>query len=212
MGAGDPVLRMFLPDEVEALIALGELDQAEAYLEPFERSASELHRQWAVAAAARCRGALEGARGACPEALAALERALAAHDLAGMPFERARTLLVAGEVHRRFRQRGKARELLEAAAAAFDDLGAPLWSARARAAMARVGRPGSDGRALTATERRLAELAASGLSNHEVAERAFVSVKTVESNLTRVYRKLGVRSRVGLANALRGAAGESPHT
>jgi DNA-binding CsgD family transcriptional regulator len=211
MGAGDPVLRMFLPDEVEALIALGELDQAEAYLEPFERSASELDRQWAVAAAARCRGALEATRGARPEALAALERALAAHDLAGMPFERARTLLVAGEVHRRFRQRGKARELLEAAAAAFGDLGAPLWSARAQAAIARIGRPGSDGAALTATERRLAELAASGLSNSEVAERAFVSVKTVESNLTRVYRKLGVRSRVGLANALRGAA-DSPHT
>ena len=79
-------------------------------------------------------------------------------------------------------------------------------------ALERVGRPGSAQDALTETERRLAELAASGLSNHEVAERAFVSVKTVESNLTRVYRKLGVRSRVGLANALRGTAGESPHT
>ncbi len=212
MGAGDPVLRMFLPDEVEALIALGELDQAEGHLEPFERSAGELHRQWAVAAAARCRGALEGARGARTEAFAALERALAAHDLAGMPFERARTLLVAGEVHRRFKQRRRARALLEEAVSAFDSLGAPLWSAKARAALGRVGRPGSARDALTETERRLAELAASGLSNHEVAERAFVSVKTVESNLTRVYRKLGVRSRVGLANALRAGAGDPPRT
>ncbi len=212
MGAGDPVLTMFLPDEVEALITLGELDRAEAYLEPFERLAGATDRQWAVAAAARCRGALEGARGARLEAFAAFERALEAHDRAGMPFERARTLLVAGEVHRRFKQRRKARALLEEAVSVFESVGAPLWSARARGALERVGRPGAAHDALTETERRLAELAASGLSNHEVAERAFVSVKTVESNLTRVYRKLGVRSRVGLANALRGAAGESPHT
>ena len=70
-------------------------------------------------------------------------------------------------------------------------------------------RPAAGGEALTETERRLAELAASGLSNQEVAARAYVSVKTVEANLTRVYRKLGVRSRVGLANALREAGGES---
>jgi DNA-binding CsgD family transcriptional regulator len=212
MGAGDPVLTMFLPDEVEALIALGQLDRAEGYLEPFERRAGELERDWAIAAAGRCRGALEGARGASAEAFAALERALEAHDRAGMPFERARTLLVAGEVHRRFKQRRKARELLEAAAAAFAGVGAPLWAAKARSALDRVGRPGTaDGANLTETERRLAELAAAGLSNSEVAERAFVSVKTVESNLTRVYRKLGVRSRVGLANALRAAADEPPH-
>jgi DNA-binding CsgD family transcriptional regulator len=208
MGAGDPVLTMFLPDELEALIALGELDRAEAALGPFERRAVELERDWAVAAAGRCRAALEGARGARGAAFAAVERALEAHDRTPMPFERARTLLVAGEVHRRFKQRRKARDLLEAAAAAFDEVGAPLWSARARAALARVGGPGPAGDALTETERRLAELAASGLSNHEVAERAFVSVKTVESNLTRVYRKLGVRSRVGLANALRATADE----
>lgn len=210
MGAGDPVLTMFLPDEVEALIALGRLDRAEGYLEPFERRAGELERDWAIAAAGRCRGALEGARGARAEAFAAFEHALDAHDRTTMPFERARTLLVAGEVHRRFKQRRRARELLEEAASTFDRVGAPLWSARARAALERVGRPGSDGQPLSATERRLAELAASGLSNHEVAERAFVSVKTVESNLTRVYRKLGVRSRVGLANALRSAADEPP--
>ena len=63
-----------------------------------------------------------------------------------------------------------------------------------------VRRRGSDG--LSDTERRVAELAAAGLSNHEVAQRAFLSVKTVEANLTRVYRKLGVRSRVELANVI----------
>jgi DNA-binding CsgD family transcriptional regulator len=209
MGATDPVLRVFLPDEVEALVALGELELAEEYLEPFERDAGELERAWAIAAAGRCRGALEAARGAPAEALAAFARALAAHDAVDMPFERARTLLLAGDAHRRFRQRGRARVLLEEARAVFDELGATPWSERAREAIARLGRPGSGGEALTETERRLAELAASGFSNQEVAARAFVSVKTVEANLTRVYRKLGVRSRVGLANALRETGGDS---
>jgi DNA-binding CsgD family transcriptional regulator len=209
MGATDPVLRMFIPDEVEALVALGELDLAEEYLAPFERDAARLDRAWAVAAAGRCRGALEAARGARAEALAAFERALAAHAAVEMPFERARTLLLAGDAHRRFKQRGRARKLLEEARGTFEELGATPWAARARDAIGRLGRPGTGGEALTETERRLAELAASGLSNQEVAARAFVSVKTVEANLTRVYRKLGVRSRVGLANALREAGGES---
>jgi DNA-binding CsgD family transcriptional regulator len=209
MGPTDPVLRMFLPDEVEALVALGELDLAEEYLGPFERDAAGLDRAWAIAAAGRCRGALEAARGARTEALAALERALAAHAAVEMPFERARTLLLAGDAHRRFKRRRRARELLDEARATFEELGATPWSARAREAIGRLGRPGTGGPGLTATERRLAELAASGLSNQEVAARAFVSVKTVEANLTRVYRKLGVRSRVGLANALR-EDGEEP--
>jgi DNA-binding CsgD family transcriptional regulator len=209
MGPTDPVLRMFMPDEVEALVALGELDLADGYLAPFERSAAELEREWAVAAAARCRGALEAARGARIEALGAFDRALAAHAAVPMPFEWARTQLLAGEAYRRFKQRGRARELLEDACATFEALGAPAWSARARADLARLGIPGAGGDDLTEEERRLDELAAPGLSNHEVAARAYVSVKTVEANLTRVYRKLGVRSRVGLANALREAAEES---
>ncbi len=203
MGASDPVLMTFLPDEVEALIALGELDRAEAHLLPFEARAAELERAWAQAAAARCRGYLHAARGEPEQAMSAFERALAAHDGTAMPFERARTLLLAGQAHRRFKQRRRARDTLEEALDSFERLGAPLWAARAKGELARIGLPSSEDDELTETERRLAQLAASGLSNHEIAERAFVSVKTVEGNLTRAYRKLGVRSRVGLANALR---------
>lgn len=202
MGAGDPVMASFIPDEVEALVALGEVDRAEEYLAPFERSSGELDRHWAIAVAARCRALLAAARGDAAGAVAATERALDAHDQVAMPFERARTLLIAGEICRRFKQRGKARELLEEALSTFEHLGTPLWAARARTELARIGSPGSSRDGLTETERRLAELAAAGLSNQEVAERAFVSVKTVEANLTRIYRKLGVKSRVGLANAL----------
>lgn len=203
MGGGDPVLTTFLPDEIEALIELGQLDRAEAYLEPFEARAQALDRAWALAASERCRGILHAARGERDLAFASFGRALAAHERTAMPFERARTLLLAGQACRRFKQRGQAREALEEALAVFEQVGAPLWAARARSELARVGhhRPLDD--ELTATERRVAELAASGLSNQEISERAFVSVKTVEGNLTRVYRKLGVRSRVELANALR---------
>lgn len=203
MGPGDPVLAMFMPDEVEALIALGELDRAQAYLAPFEQRSRELDRAWALAAAARCRGALATARGEPEHAFAAFDEALAAHDRCQMPFERARTLLVAGQCYRRFKQRRRARTALTEALALFERFGAPSWAARTQRGLARVGRPAGAADGLTDTELRLAELAASGLSNREVADRAFVAVKTVEANLTRVYRKLGIRSRASLADALR---------
>lgn len=205
---GDPVLASFLPDEIEALISLGELGRAESYLEAFERRSAGLDRAWAIAAAERCRGLLHAAGGDAEEAVASFDRALTAHARTAMPLERARTLLAAGQTFRRFKQRGRARELLEEALAVFEELGAVPWATRARAELARIGRPGSAADGLTETERRLAELVAEGLSNQEVAERAFVSVKTVEANLTRIYRKLGVGSRVGLANVLRSAGGE----
>ena len=207
MGAGDPAMAVFLPDEIEALVALGDLHRARALLEPFEHAARRLERPWAIAAAERCRGSIASAQGDAGEARIAFERALAAHDRTGMPFERARTLLLAGIAHRRRRQRGAARAALGEALAEFDRIGARAWAARARAELERAGAPTRDRDQLTATERRLAELAAEGLTNREVAERAFVTVKTVEANLTRAYRKLGVRSRVALANALRDGAG-----
>ncbi len=78
-----------------------------------------------------------------------------------------------------------------------------MWAQAARSELARAGEGSGDPTELTPTERRVAELAASGLSNQEVAERAFLTVKGVEANLTRAYRKLGIRSRTGLSRALR---------
>ena len=202
MGLGDPVLGVFLPDEIEALVSLGELERAERLVEPLERRGRELDRPWALAAAARSRGLIAAARGDLTAAVDSTEEALAQLDRIDLPFERARTLLVLGRLRRRGKQRAHAREELAAALALFEDMGAPLWAGQARAELARVGRRTADSGELTATERRLAELAAAGLTNREVAERAFVTVKTVEANLTRVYRKLGVRSRTALARAL----------
>jgi DNA-binding CsgD family transcriptional regulator len=202
MGLGDPVLGIFLPDEIEALVSLGELERAEQLVEPIEQRGRELDRPWALAVAARSRGLIAAARGDLAAAVASIEEALAQLDRIDLPFERARTLLVLGQLRRRGKQRAQARAALTAALALLEDMGAPLWADKARAELARVGGRIADSDGLTATERRLAELAATGLTNREVAERAFVTVKTVEANLTRVYRKLGVRSRTALARVL----------
>ena len=103
-----------------------------------------------------------------------------------------------GRLHRRVNHKRAAAESFQQALELFERLGAPAWAERARAEFARVGlrhRPPDE---LTETELRVAELAATGLTNREVATAAFMSPKTVEANLSRVYRKLGIRSRAEL--------------
>jgi DNA-binding NarL/FixJ family response regulator len=124
--------------------------------------------------------------------------------MASWPFEHGRTLLVAGRVQRRARQKAAARSSLEQAIAIFDALPAPLWAERAREEIARLGKRPAARHDLTETERRVAELAAKGLKNREVAAQLFVSPKTVEANLARIYRKLGIHSRAELGARLAG--------
>ena len=141
------------------------------------------------------------AEGGIDGAADALDRALAEHDACPMPFELARTLLVAGQVRRRLKQKRQARELLARAAELFDGLGAQQWGERARQEHARTATRSAP-TDLTPTELRIARLAASGLTNDAIAAKAFVSRKTVEANLGRVYRKLGIKTRAQLARAL----------
>jgi DNA-binding CsgD family transcriptional regulator len=115
-----------------------------------------------------------------------------------MPFERARTLLALGLVQRRKNERRRAHESLEQALAIFEELGAPLWAERTRRELRPVGGRPTDRDALTPAEQRVAELAASGLTNREVAAILFISPKTVESTLARAYRKLNIHSRAEL--------------
>ena len=181
----------------------GDLEAARAVQEELEARGRELERPWAIATGLRCRGLIEAAAGRPEPALAALHEAVAVHADVPQPFDRARTLLALGATQRRAKQRGEARGSLEAALAVFEELGAPLWAERARAEIARLGgRRARDRDELTETERRIAELAADGRSNREIAGELFVSERTVESNLTRAYRKLGVRSRTELARRL----------
>jgi ATP/maltotriose-dependent transcriptional regulator MalT len=183
---------------IEALLGAGELDEASEVLTRLEDEAAASGGQWSLAAAARSRALVVAAQGRLDDGLAAAERALALFDRLPMPFERARTLLAMGQLQRRRREKRLARDALDEALGIFEELGTPVWADRARAELARIPRrqvPGD----LTATEETIARLAAQGLTNREIADRVFVSPKTVEVNLTRIYRKLGVRSRAVLA-------------
>jgi DNA-binding CsgD family transcriptional regulator len=117
----------------------------------------------------------------------------------GIPFERARTLLALGSAQRRAKQRRNARQSLEEARDSFDRLGARLWSKNAGDELARIGGRTPSPDALSAAEHRVAKLVAAGRTNTEVAAELFLTVHTVEKALTRIYAKLGVRSRTELA-------------
>ncbi len=199
------------PDVAEALIATGELDEAGEFLSELQRG---MRDPVTAALAARSRGSLAAARGDLGAAVAEFGDALALDDLVSPhPLERARTLLELGSVQRRLKQRAVARATLSGARDIFERCGATLWVARASAELARIsGRAaGISGRAagaegLTATELRVAELVARGRSNKEAAAEMFITVRAIESTLTKVYAKLGVRSRTELAARLSAAA------
>jgi DNA-binding CsgD family transcriptional regulator len=120
------------------------------------------------------------------------------------PFERARTELAYGEFLRRARRRTEARVQLRDALATFEGLNTPLWADRARAELEATGitarkRDPSTLDTLTPQELRIAKLVAGGASNREAAAQLFLSPKTVEYHLRKVFLKLGVSSRVELA-------------
>ena len=195
----------------EALVLVGDVDTAERVVDVYEGRARRAGKAITLAPALRCRALVLAARGELDEARAALEEALVQHERVHMPFSLARTRLVYGQVLRRLGERRAARDALGRALATFEDLGAPLWAERARAELARVPSRRASGEELTPAESRVAELVVDGKSNHEVAQALFVSQKTVEANLTRIYRKLGVRSRSALAARMREReAGEEP--
>ena len=198
----EPAQRLELGDLLEALISLSRLDEAEEILGFWQPRAEGVDRAWALAILARCRGLLLAAHGDADDALASFECALAEHARDIDPFQRARTLLALGRTQRRAKKRGAARTTLEEALVEFERVGAPLWAEQARAELARIsGRAPSSGE-LTEGERRIADLVAEGHTNREVAASLFLTEHSVETALTRVYRKLGVRSRAELARLL----------
>ena len=199
MGLADPGVIHCRPDEIEAHLALGHLDEAQVLLERLTELAAATGRASALATAARGRGLLRAARGDPNGALDDLDSSQKELAALGQPFERARSLLAEGTVRRRARQKRAAREALESALAIFESLGARLWAERTRGELLRIGGRPPTPHALTATEERVAALVAAGWTNREVADALFMSVKTVESNLRHIYRKLGVASRRELA-------------
>jgi DNA-binding CsgD family transcriptional regulator len=202
-GLREPGVVQWQPDLVEALVRGGRESDALRALDDLERAAGLSERAWALAAAARCRGLL-----AADNAFEAeFEVALELHSATPTPFERARTELCLGERLRRARRRADAREPLLAALDAFDRLGAAPWADRARGELQACGetmhRAAPVGlEELTPQELQVALIVARGASNKEAGAALFLSPKTIETHLGRVYRKLGVRTRTELAALL----------
>jgi DNA-binding CsgD family transcriptional regulator len=194
------------PEAIEALVRSGELTAAAQVLAQFDELAVRASR-WARAAAARSRGLLRLAAGDADGAVAAVDAGLT-EEGGTYPFERGRLLLALGTAHRHARRGRTARAALDEAVAVFEGIGATTWREQAEAELRRVSgrRPGGEG--LTTAERRVAELAASGRHNKEIAATLYLSVGTVEAHLSRVYRKLGLRSRTELAGRLRPSGDE----
>jgi DNA-binding CsgD family transcriptional regulator len=199
--ATEIIAASYLPEAVEAMIGVGQLDDAEPLIDTLERNGRRLDRAWMLSAALRCRAILLAARGDLTAATGMAELAMTEHERLPMPFERARTQLLLGQLQRRQRQREAGAATLREALQTFDDLGTQQWAERAKTELARgmSGRHRSEG--LSPSERRVAELAVSGMTNRDIAAALFVSPKTVEVNLSRVYRKLKIRSRMELYRA-----------
>jgi ATP/maltotriose-dependent transcriptional regulator MalT len=192
-----PTTQSIAPDVAEALIASGALAEADEFLTMLQRAMPD---PLTTALATRCRGLLAAGRGDFAAAVAELSEALAMHDrFSPHPLERARTQLNLGRVKLHLHQRAAARAALSEALGVFQNAGSSLWAARTLAELARISGRSPGPAVLTATERRVADLVASGRSNKDVAAELFVTVRAVESTLTKAYAKLGVRSRTELA-------------
>lgn len=201
-GIGDPGQFAAVPELVMALVSVGELDRATDLSTAWDQVAEETDLAWALAVAARGRAAIAAARGDRTAAEVALSDALVEHKRVDMPIELGRTLLVQGQVHRQLKQKADSRESLQQALALFESTGASIWAQRANDELARLGtrrRPGE----LSATEARVAELVAAGRTNRQVAAALFMSPKTVETHVTRIFRTLGLETRGQLAAAWR---------
>jgi DNA-binding CsgD family transcriptional regulator len=200
-GLDQPSVVKFLPDEIEALAALGQTSLAETHLRRLHARGQALGRPWALAVAARCRAHLAGMAGDHEGARAACAQALAGHEQLPMPFELGRTLLTKGITERRARRKSAAGESFSRALAIFERLGAPLWAAKARRELsATAARPIASG--LTQTQQRVAALIAQGQTNREIAAAMFITVNTVQTHVRHIFQKLGVRSRTELAAVL----------
>ena len=197
------MLAWHLPDAIEAMVGVGRLDDAEFLTAALEQNGIEHGRVWMKAVGARCRAMLLAAGGDVTAAEEKAHTAMAEHELLPMPFERARTQVVLGQLQRRLRQKTTAATNLTEAMQTFERLGAPLWAQRAKAELARTVVTPADGLSqLTPSEQRVAEMAATGATNKDIAAAMFISTKTVEHNLTKIYRKLGIGSRAELGRRM----------
>lgn len=200
VGVREPSLSRWLPDAVETLICLGQLDEAERLVTPFRTRAAQLGRPWAEFTADRCLALLAGAQGRPRAGLRRIEAALTRQDMLE-PFERGRALLCAGMLQRRVKAWRQADTRFREALAIFDQVGARVWAGITQGELATLeGSARTAG--LTATQLRVAELASEGRTNKQIAASLQKSVKTVEAHLSQVYRALDITRRGEIAGRL----------
>jgi DNA-binding CsgD family transcriptional regulator len=202
LGWAEPSVRWWTGDHVEVLLEQGLTGDAVRLVDRWESDAERVGREWVLAHVRRCRGLAAAAAGSVDLAVSLLCEAVRHHEEVGDPFGAARARLALGIVYRRARQKRAARDALDAALDGFTQLGAAVWSEKARRELGSIGGRSQEA-GLTAAERRVAALVADGRTNREVASALFLGERTVASHLTHIYAKLGVRSRTELARRLR---------
>jgi DNA-binding CsgD family transcriptional regulator len=191
------------PELAEAYARMGRAADAEQVVRRLEWHAARTSRPIVLALARRCRAMV-----LTDDYEQAFREALDWHDQAERSFERARTQLCFGERLRRSKHRAAARTQLESAWRTFRQLGATPWESRASAELTATGATltastdSNTAALLTPQELQVAQIVAAGVSNREAATQLFLSPKTVEYHLSRVYRKLRIDSRDQLADAL----------
>jgi DNA-binding CsgD family transcriptional regulator len=188
----------------EALVRTGQFDAARSVIDRLAAAAAVIDHRDLLGGAYTCRAMLAAAEQQLDRALVVIEEALATLEQGEEPLAFGRALLVLGQIRRRRGERRLAVEAFDRAERVFTEVGAVPWGARAGEERSRIPVRQHRSAGLTEGEQRIAAAAARGRTNQEIAAELFVSVKTVESNLTRVYTKLGVRSRAELAARLAG--------
>jgi DNA-binding CsgD family transcriptional regulator len=213
-GVVEPSMMRWHGDLASGLVAIGELEEAEATIHGARAAiAHRTHNAGVTAQLNRAEALLQTERGNIDAAVDLLGAAIRRFELLGQPIEQGHTLLVLGQVERRRRRYAAARSAVTEALTIFTRIGAKPWIEQASRTLSRVDGTGdvrpqrrevsqSPLAALTGTEARIAAMVREGASNREIATRMFLSVKTVEATLTRIYRKLGVRSRTQLSSKL----------
>ncbi|TPQ19139.1 ATP-binding protein [Streptomyces sporangiiformans] len=200
LGLREPTVLQHQPDLIEANLTAGDRSAAQAALAELLDQVQQAPSAWGHAVSERCRGLVEADEDA-------YHKALQLHAHLPDPFAKARTDLAYGRFLLRKRKRGAARRPLNAARQVFERLRADPWTAAAEKELRAAGfktptRPGHAPVALTERETQVAVLVSKGHTSPEVAAALFLSTKTVEYHLSRIYAKLSVRSRTELAGRL----------
>lgn len=207
VGLGAIGVAPFRSAAVEALVNLGRLEEAREYADELAAMAAANREPRGAAEVARAEAVLAAALGDPAGAANQWRTAVEQYTAVGLPLERGRAELGLGSTLRRMGKRAEATQWLTEARHTFGSLGIPLLVARTDAEIQRLGtQRGGNPNDLTPTEQQVVDLVVAGRSNAEIAAALVVSLRTVESNLTRVYRKVGVRSRTELSAAYRRSA------